>query len=274
MLAVATIIVLWNSPVGTKSESIEVVKTVEPSTETNSTTQLNTSKPVTQLSFKSAKEAKKYVESYANEKGYNIDDYPEKLFDLMVKDSTSIDFVLDYPLEINKEHNSKLEADKFETIPLFIQWDTRWGYHQFKNGVVGIDGCGATCLSMAAVYLKQDASLTPDILADFAADNGYFVNGSGISWSFFEDGVKHFGLKSRGVSINEDSLKKAVNNGNPVIVSVREGDFTRKGHYIVIAGLEDGKFIINDPFSVVNSEKRWTWKRIKPQIKNMWEIYQ
>ena len=39
------------------------------------------------------------------------------------------------------------------------------------------------------------------------------------------------------------------------------------------SGYEDGEFIVNDPFSVVNSETRWSYDKIESQIKNLWAIW-
>lgn len=272
------IVLLWVNPVNTKGDSSLVMQesTTQKADDGYSFLPKITEAPMQnneKISFKTVDEAKAYVEEYAKSKGYDFNDYPEKLFELMVKDEQAIDYVLEYPVEINNEHSFSLEELSYDEIPLFIQWDKRWGYHQFKNGVVGLDGCGATCLSMAAVYLTHDVSLTPDIISDYAANNGYFVDGSGTSWDLFSKGVAHYGLKSKTVGISKNSLINAVEKNHPVIASVREGDFTKKGHYILIAGYENGEFIVNDPFSIVNSEKSWSWERIEPQIKAMWEIY-
>ena len=274
VIALLIIVFLWFKPTEFKGREIDAV--YKPTVKENSLTpSVEESETVEdKLSFGSVEEAKKYVEEYAEKKGYDINAYPEKLYELMVKDETAIDFVLDYPAEINEEHKAVIEKSNDNgRVPLLLQWDKGWGYHQFKNGVVGLDGCGAVCMSMAAVYLNDDVSLTPDLIADYASDNGYFVDGSGMSWSFFEKGVAKYSLKSNSISVNEAKLKQAVENNHPVVVSVREGDFTKKGHYIVIAGYEDGKYIVNDPYSLVNSQKLWSWDRLQPQIKNMWEIY-
>lgn len=226
------------------------------------------------MSFETIEQAEEYVKEYADKKGYDINDYPEKLMELMVKDKTSIPFVLDYPLEITKEHNSVISDSELEDgVPLFLQWDARWGYHSFKNGVVALDGCGAACLSMAAVYLTGDTGLTPDVIADYAAENGYFVDGSGTSWDLFTKGINHYGLKSKNVSNSNDAIINALSKGDPIIASVGAGDFTKKGHYIVIVGYDDDGFIVNDPYSLVNSQKRWSYERLAPQIKAMWQIY-
>jgi len=51
---------------------------------------------------------------------------------------------------------------------------------------------------------------------------------------------------------------------------MREGDFTTTGHYIVLRGVKDGEFQVNDPNSVVNSEKLWSYEQIEGQIRNLW----
>ena len=39
----------------------------------------------------------------------------------------------------------------------------------------------------------------------------------------------------------------ALENGEPVICSMRPGDFTTKGHFIVLVGMEDGKIRVQCP---------------------------
>lgn len=264
------------------------LKPVEPAPVVTDTTQSTTKSPATQpstttttteeqttLHFSNSSKAKEYVEGYAKEKGYSIQDYREKFFDLMVKDPSAIPYVLDYPAKISESRNyAKLDKDELKDgVPLFLQWDTRWGYHSFKSGVVGPDGCGATAFSMTAVYLTGDTSLTPDLISDYIADNGYFVVGSGTSWDFFTRGIEHYGVHSTEISKTEAKMKEVLDDKNPIIVSVGPGDFTSKGHFIVIAGYDKKGFIVNDPYSLVNSQMHWSFERLKPQIRTMWEIY-
>ena len=60
--------------------------------------------------------------------------------------------------------------------------------------------------------------------------------------------------------------------GNPIICAMGAGDFTSSGHYIVLVGLKDGKFIVNDPNSPENSQKLWSYEQIQGQIRNLWVI--
>ncbi len=48
------------------------------------------------------------------------------------------------------------------------------------------------------------------------------------------------------------------------------GDFTLKGHFIVMTGIENGKIKINDPNSFKNSNKLWDYDDIYKQINNLW----
>ena len=67
-------------------------------------------------------------------------------------------------------------------------------------------------------------------------------------------------------------MTNALENGNPVILAMGEGDFTTTGHYIVLTGLENGFFKVNDPNSVENSRKLWSYEQLEGQIRNIWEI--
>ena len=83
-------------------------------------------------------------------------------------------------------------------------------------------------------------------------------------------GARKLGLESIEIPLDENRVYSNLEVGNPIICSVGPGDFTTEGHFIVLAGLEDGKIIVNDPNSRKNSKKRWTFDEIKGQIKNLW----
>ena len=59
---------------------------------------------------------------------------------------------------------------------------------------------------------------------------------------------------------------------NPIILALGPGDFTTAGHYVVLVGVEDGKFRVNDPNSVINSQKLWSYEELEGQIRNIWVI--
>ena len=80
------------------------------------------------------------------------------------------------------------------------------------------------------------------------------------------------GLDVTEIPLVEKRIKDNLEVGNPIICAMGRGDFTATGHYIVLIGLEDGKFIVNDPNSVENSQKLWSYEQIQGQIRNLWVI--
>lgn len=216
---------------------------------------------------------KNNLEHFAKSHDIDLSDYPEGLIALYEKNPEAKDFVFEYPLKKNEEFEIDLSQYKdCDTVPLFIQWDQRWGYSPYAGSIMGLSGCGPTCLSMAAVYLTKDTSLDPKTIAKFASKNGYESNGSGTAWKLFSEGAKKLGLKSTEIPLDKSRIIENLKAENPIVCVVGPGDFTAKGHFIVMTGYENGKIKINDPNSYQNSKKLWDLDRISSQIKNLWVL--
>lgn len=204
----------------------------------------------------------------------NIDDYPENLLQLLIRNQETVDFVLNYPTKKDSTDNiEEIKLTSKETnseIPLFIQWDNRWGYAKYGEEIMGLSGCGPTCLSMVIVGLTGDTSANPREVAKFSESNGYRVPGNGTDWSLFSKGAKKYDLKVKELPLWEDGIIKEIENGHPIICCVGPGDFTTTGHFILIYGYEDGEFLIHDPNSIIRSSKKWSYEKIKGQIRNLW----
>ena len=67
-------------------------------------------------------------------------------------------------------------------------------------------------------------------------------------------------------------MVNALESGNPAILALGKGDFTTTGHYIVLTGVEEEGFRVNDPNSRERSEKLWTYEQLEKQIRNIWVI--
>ena len=197
---------------------------------------------------------------------------PRAIIEFCEKYPEAADFALDWDKYHNGSGSIDISAEVHEgEIPLFIQWDKRWGYRVYGSGqFLGFTGCGPTCLSMVYSGLTGNTDMNPYNMAKFSEDGGYYVLGSGTSWSFMTEGASELGLKSKQLN-SEKALRKALAKGRPVIASMGPGDFTNAGHFIVFTGLsEDGKLMVNDPNSPSNSKKTWDMDEVYPQIKNMW----
>lgn len=160
--------------------------------------------------------------------------------------------------------------EEVRNIPIYYQFDSKWASHPYGKGIIELDGCGPTSVAMVAAGLKGDSSITPDIVADYAAEHGYISDGA-TAWTFMSKGCEKFGVKSKELPLSETIIRKNLTAGHPIICSVGKGDFTEKGHFIVLTGIdENGKLIINDPNSRENSAKHWDIQRVMGQVKNLW----
>ena len=215
-------------------------------------------------------EAEQTVKAFAEEKHISYGRYPEDLIELLEINPETADFVLNYPFR--EEMEIDLSGYGRDTVPLFLQWDPMWGYEPYGSGCIGQTGCGPTCLAMAGYYLTGDDSFNPKTMADFAGENHYYASGYGSSWTLISEGGEKLGLTVRELPLVKGKMVNAVESGHPVILALGKGDFTSSGHYIVLTGMEDGAFRVNDPNSRVRSEKLWTYEELEGQIRNIWEI--
>lgn len=208
-----------------------------------------------------------FTQSY----GLTMNDYPEQILSAIQREEENLGYLLQFPLEVRRKHKIDLaQYDLSEGVPLFIQWDSQWGYLEYAGNYAGLSGCGPVCLSMVAYYLTEDPTYTPAYVMDMAEQNGYCGNRQGSFWSLFSEGGEKLGLKVEELPLVENIIISHLRQGHPIILSMGPGTFTAGGHYIVLAGYEDGKYIINDPNSYVRSEKRWTYREFANQVTNLW----
>ncbi len=180
------------------------------------------------------------------------------------------DFTLSYPAMINIVFDGEFEVEpEGNDVPLYLQFDKRWGYADYSEDIIGLRGAGPTALSMAYTYLKQDGSKNPIKVADYATEMGYLDESGKTHWSLMTEGAKGLGLKSTEIDINKEDMIEALEDGQILICKVSDGDFTTDEHFIVIRDYKDGFFYINDPMSTARSEVGWDFKRLRGQIDKM-----
>ena len=224
------------------------------------------------FNWSEATEAEKAVKTFAEENGIPYRSYPKSLIALLDRNPETAEFVLNYPFHEEKSYNLA-DFDRSAGVPLFLQWDSRWGYEEYGSDIIAITGCGPTCLAMVGYYLTGDAeTYDPAVLAAYAQKHGYYASGYGSSWTLISEGAVKLGLDVTEIPLVEKRIKDNLEVGNPIICAMGSGDFTSSGHYIVLVGLKDGKFIVNDPNSQANSEKLWSYEQLQSQIRNLWVI--
>ena len=188
----------------------------------------------------------------------NKSQYPEELLELLTTNIETIEFVVG--------------ETRSGEIPLLLQWDERWGYQNYGDSMLAVSGCGPTALSMVIVGLTENKQATPYQVAQYAEQNGYYVEGVGSSWSMMTDIGSHFGIQGREISLDKDNIQTELESGHPIICAMRPGDFTTTGHFIVLTGMKDGKICVHDPNSKKRSEKLWDYETLEGQINNLWSF--
>lgn len=214
----------------------------------------------------------------------HLEDYPDEVIEYFIKMPETVEWVIHYPEytakseeELSEIALAPLDLSAYEMqgqIPVYYQWDVNWGYTFYGENYFAVTGCGPTCLSMVAVGLTGDTTITPKKVADISVSIGAYVEGVGTSWDLMTKGAEALGLKSvQNETWTATALCNKLKEGNPIICSMGEGDFTTQGHFIVLVGVtEDGKILVNDPNSKSNTQKEWDAQVLLNQMKGMWVI--
>lgn len=209
------------------------------------------------------------VMDYAEEKGVSFSEYPSSLIKLLERNPETEEFVCNYPFRKEKP----VDLGKYNLnrgVPLFVQWDEQWGYLDYGCGMIGVNGSGPMCLAMAGYYLSDgEEQFSPEKIAEFAAENGYYSRGNEASTNLISQGGPALGLKVTSLPLVEKKIADYLKNGDPIIASMGPGDFD---NYIVLTGYHDGIVTVNDPDSRVNSEKQWSFDELSGQIRKLWVI--
>ncbi len=198
--------------------------------------------------------------------------YPKELILSFLNNPEMEEFIAGYLNADLTIERGFTDAECSQDFPLLLQWDKRWGYQPYGKSIIGLSGCGPTCLSMVLLSLTHDTEKTPTWVARFSEENGYYVEDSGTAWSLMTQGAAQLGLYSAELSLDEAVMKSALDNGRPIICTVGPGDFTTQGHFIVIYGYDANGFFVNDPNCIARSSQVWSYEKLHGQIKNLWSF--
>lgn len=128
--------------------------------------------------------------------------------------------------------------------PLYKQCDPQWGSDTLGTSPTQTI-CSAGCLlSSAAMALKgfgQD--FNPKTLNIWLTNNKGYVSGDLFVWA----SINTFGLTFKGF-ISNAAIKKNIDDGNVVIINVRNG-----GHWVLVNGYSGSSLLVNDAGYSVSS---------------------
>ncbi len=156
-------------------------------------------------------------------------------------------------------------------VPHYFQTD--FDSYGYGNGTISSSGCAPTCLAMVVSYLNDDEITPVHVVSQIGTE--YYVAGQGSSWSIFSGVAEIYGLQCTDLGVSLELVKRELQAGHPVIASMGEGLFTTKGHFIVIRGMEEHLFLVNDPnknnWDLYETD-RFSMSQIMSQCKNFWSF--
>lgn len=158
------------------------------------------------------------------------------------------------------------------SVPHLYQTDPAWADTAYADSTIAEAGCGPTCLSMVYIALTGKTDLDPVGMAAFSERAGHVSDGM-TAWTLMTDGTRELGLVATELPADAGRVTEELAAGHPVICSVRPGDFTTTGHFIVLAGTdENGQLIVRDPNSAERSAQTWDTERVLRQCANLWSF--
>ncbi|MDD3480915.1 MAG: C39 family peptidase [Patescibacteria group bacterium] len=161
-------------------------------------------------------------------------------------------------------------TESYSDVPLYKQWDPRWGSEDYGCGgtTIASSGCGITSLAMIISYITQTEVLPPET-AKIALDNNWRVCNAGTAYAAIIEMPKMYDINNNK-EITWEEAKKYLAAGFPIIQVHGPGYFTEGGHYIVLTGIKDGKYLVNDPDGKHRTEA--TESQITNSLKHSWVV--
>lgn len=197
-------------------------------------------------------------------------DYPEEYLLMISRNPETIEFVLGYQSLKEQPVPETIGEVAKGSIPHLLQWDARWGHTPYGTSTIAVSGCGPTSLAMVIAGLTGDASVTPYTLARYSEENSLIDEENNTVWDLLSRGAANWGLQVSELYPEQSEVFSQLQAGHPIICSMKPGDFTAVGHFIVLIAVEDGKIRVYDPNSMERSVRLWDYEILEPQILSMW----
>ena len=199
-----------------------------------------------------------YEASYAEEEAY------EEIAD---------DGYWDSPETYAQEANEFLKSESVKT-PLILQTDERWSGEPYgSDGAQNIyeNGCAMASLAMIHSYF-QKYEINPLEITTWAGDT-YYRQGEGTAWDIFPGFAEKYGYVCHDLKNDFTQAQAYLKKGTPVVVSVTAGEFTERGHIMVLARMQDELITVLDPADSNDKSHSYTPyapEELKDQIVNYW----
>lgn len=126
------------------------------------------------------------------------------------------------------------DAEYMGDFVYFNQTDSIWNQNGYQ---IASAGCGPTSMAVVISSLT-DQWVTPVDTTVWAYEHGYYSS-AGSAHALIPAISEAYGLNCEGVGTDYASIKSALTKGKPVVALMGPGYFTRKGHFMVLIGIDD-----------------------------------
>ncbi len=152
--------------------------------------------------------------------------------------------------------------------PFFLQWDKRWAADDYGTSFLMLNGCVPVSLSMALSGVTGEFISPVEVISHAGPDD---VGPWGTAWAFVDRLPGVYGVGVTNLAYDQASVNQALDEGKIILVSIGPGPFTFVGHFIVIVDYDEEGYIVNDPNSLENTLRKWSFEEITP-VSNLWAI--
>lgn len=143
-------------------------------------------------------------------------------------------------------------------VVYFNQSEEPWASKPYGRDQIGGYGCGPTTMAMAVASLT-DSQTDPALMAQWAAEQGYWASKSGSYLSIVEGAAQAYGLEATPLEDRTpEGLREALLSGKMAVALMGPGHFTNNGHFILLRGITlSGTVLVADPNSTERSLCEW-----------------
>lgn len=134
----------------------------------------------------------------------------------------------------------------------FNQADEAWNENGYK---IHSSGCGPTAMAVCISSLTSKW-VTPLDTTIWAYENGYYSD-EGAAHEIVPALAQEYKLKCSGLGTDVSKIRKALQAKHPVVALMGPGYFTKKGHFIVLIGIDEKDQVI---VADVGSRQRCNYK--------------
>lgn len=153
-------------------------------------------------------------------------------------------------------------------LTYYNQGDARWKDSLYgKRDPFFQYGCGPTVMAMVVTTLSGEL-VTPPQMGEWSAENNCWCPGQGSYHNLIPDSAKAYGLDVQSLgNCSVAQMKEALAAGKLLVILVRPGDFTDRGHFLIVTEeTENGMFRIADSGTYENTKVDWEPELVRSNL--------